>query len=130
MKKRVILLWIVLGGVSCSMQEPVYLPAPVAVPKAASPEAAGPSARHDSAPEQDGEMTRASYASPSRPLRAYPMKMEGGRDAAEAARSATLDYLQTKPRERDPFYDAVNRTGSNPMNTQDRTTNRPSTLRY
>jgi hypothetical protein len=59
----------------------------------------------------------------------YPMNTDNIRGTSEAYRSlntprSTPDYLQTKPRERDPFYDTVDRTGANPMNARDRTTNR------
>lgn len=97
--------------------------------KTAMPEAVESSMKHDPSLEPDKDVKPDPYASPARPVTSYPMNTDSIRSTSEAyrdlnSRRSTPDYLQTKPRERDPFYNEVNRTGSNPMNTQDRTTNR------
>lgn len=74
-------------------------------------------------PEPDGR--------PARRVGVYSVPSEDIRGMSKAYRDLNVrrdapDYLQTRPREQDPFYGTVNRTGSNPMNTPDRTTNRPA----
>lgn len=99
--------------------------------KTAMPDAVESSMKHDPTLSPDKDVKPDPYASPARPVTSYPMKTDRIRGTSEAyrdlnSRRSTPDYLQTKPRERDPFYNEVNRTGSNPMNTNDRTTNRPA----
>ena len=75
--------------------------------------------------EQEAE----TFSRPYRPATSMPMQTDNIRGPSETWRDlntprSTPEYLQSKPRERDPFYDTVERTGGNPMNTRDRTTNR------
>ena len=77
-------------------------------------------------PAEQDEQT---YSRPYRPPVVVPMQTDSIRGASDTyrdlnTRRSTPEYLQSKPRERDPFYDTVERTGGNPMNTRDRTTNR------
>lgn len=116
--------------------QPVSSPPPKKTPhkkpatgKTAMPEAVESSMKHDPSLKPDKDVKPDPHATPPKAVKGYPMKTDSIRGTSEAYRDlnsgkSTPDYLQTKPRERDPFYNEVNRTGSNPMNTQDRTTNR------
>ena len=92
-------------------------------------EAVESSMKHDPELKPDKEVRPDPYVPPPKTVMGYPMKTDHIRGTSEVYRSLNAgrnqpDYLQTKPREREPFFDTVNRTGSNPMNTRDITTNR------
>lgn len=149
MKKRFFLLPVVLVVSGCVLFDSPVGPDPNPVGPVSSPssrhttgktpvsgktglsEAVESSMKHDPSLSPDKEIQPDPYATPAKTVSSYPMKTDSIRGPSEAyrdlnSRKSTPDYLQTRPRQRDPFYDTVNRTGSNPMNTQDRTTNRPA----
>ncbi|MDL2285050.1 hypothetical protein LJC19_07925 [Oxalobacter sp. OttesenSCG-928-P03] len=96
--------------------------------KTSMPEAVESSMKHDPSLEPDKDIQPDPYAKPARDVPVYPMNTDSVRGTSELyrdmnARKPAPDYLQTRPREPSPYRE-VNRTGSNPMNTDDRTTNR------